>query len=75
MQITYFLFGSEAVDHLENYSDTFSDFLEWAKENPSGYAIYCFSEGGNPIDLIMAFEGWGKYMVITEKEYEQIDNL
>jgi hypothetical protein len=66
----YFLFGRGAVILLEEQG------IEAFADSTIPFSTFEWKDGKtDPVDLLMAFDGWEDYAVITEDEYEYIVNL
>jgi len=66
----YFLFGTDAVILLEEQG------IEAFADTTIVYSTFEWKEcKTDPVDLLMAFDGWQDYVVITEDEYDYLINL
>jgi hypothetical protein len=66
----YFLFGRDAVILLEEQG------IEAFADTTIVYSTFEWKEcKTDPVDLLMAFDGWQDYVVITEDEYDYLINL
>ena len=76
-KVFYFLFGEDACRryHELNEEDfTFQDFLA-ELEKIGGFALHKYIEGEHPENVMEAYTGWNNYAMITEKEYELINEI
>ena len=68
MKTTYLLFGGEAsaiMDSTGNIHDAVR----------VGCTTYKFTEGGDIVDLLSEYTGWDNFWVLTEEEFNQINQL
>lgn len=63
----YFLFGSEAVSY--HYNQEFEN-IQTCK-----FDLFKFTDKSTPIDLLIAYEGWKDWCIITEEEYLKLEQL
>jgi hypothetical protein len=78
----YFLFGEDAcrkyheITAKKSFEDdlTFEEFLEELKKI-GGFAIHKYIEGEHPENIMEAFVGWNDYAMITEEEYNLIEEI
>lgn len=69
----YYLFGQVVTDVYLTRS--FDKVLDYFKED-SDRDIFKFTMGQDtPHDLLMAYDGWGRWEEITEEEYNQLKDL
>ena len=68
MKTTYFLFGGEA-SAIMDYSGNIHDAVR------AGCDTFKFTDGDDPVNLIAAYSGWDDFWVLTEDEYNQINEL
>lgn len=66
----HFLFGREACILMDEQG------IEAFKDSMIHYATFKWVEGKtSPVDLLYAYDGWEEYCVITEDEYDYLQNL
>lgn len=66
----YFLFGRDACILMDEQG------IEAFKESTVPFATFKWVEGKtSPVDLLYEFDGWEEYCVITEDEYDYLQNL
>lgn len=70
----YFLFGKEATTiYLEDCKDGIEPLIEAINDDNISYDIFEFIEGEtSPVNLLMKYQGWDDYVVITNEEFNQL---
>lgn len=68
MKTTYFLFGGEAAAIMDS-TGNIHDAVR------AGCDTFAFKTGDDPVKLITAYAGWDDFWVLTEDEYNQINEL
>lgn len=70
---TYYLFGIDAC-HL--YSEGFESLLNKIENDGLDFGLFTFTEGETPsIDLLYAANRWNEYSIITEEEFDKLNNF
>lgn len=70
MEATYFLFGSQAIEYYEQNFETL--LLQITKRKFTEFSVYCFKNGDNPVNLLVAYGGWEAFVTIEEEEFNQL---
>ena len=66
----HFLFGHDACVLMDEQG------IEAFKDSTIYYSTFEWVDGKtSPVDLLYAYDGWENYCVITEDEYEYLQNL
>jgi hypothetical protein len=68
MKTHYFLFGGEA-SAIMGSTGNIHDAVR------VGCNTFVFKDGQDPTDLLAAYTGWNDFWVLTEEEYNQINEL
>lgn len=70
----YFLFGKEAVSiYLEECKDNIQPLIDAINNNGISYHTFEFVEGEtSPIRLLMEYQGFDDYSIISKDEYNQL---
>ncbi|SIS88783.1 hypothetical protein [Belliella pelovolcani] len=68
---TYFLFGKEATTiYLE---DGIEPLIEAINDDNISYDVFEFIEGEtSPVNLLMKYQEWGDYSIISKEEFNQL---
>lgn len=69
MESTNFLFGIEACQLL--LEDGFEALLESIQEDVE-FELFQFNVNSNPVDLLIKFQNWNDYAVISSDEYKRL---
>jgi len=72
-KVYYFLFG-ETASRLY-HENTFRKYLNKVKRDNLEFAVHKYIEGEHPENIMEAASGWGDYAMITEEEYEALENI
>lgn len=68
MKTTYFLFGGEAAA-IMNSTGNIHDAVR------AGCDIFAFKTGDDSVTLLEAYSGWNDFYILTENEYNEINEL
>lgn len=69
----YYLFGDGAVRIFED--EGLDALIEAYENNEVGYLTYCYDQSKDtPTDLLYEAQGMNDFSVITEEEYNQLNN-
>lgn len=66
----YFLFGGQASEDYHDYP--FREFLKCQSVKTGEFSVHKHSPEDNPVDLLLAFQGWSDFAQITEEEYKKL---
>lgn len=69
---TYYLFGEDAVNAYDNGID---ELIEEVTQNDIAFATFEFIEGETQsADLMYEFNGWMDYSIMTEEDYNKLND-
>ncbi len=74
METKYLLFGREVCDIY--FDEDIHAVIQAIEEcNLSSYDTYILKPDTNPLELLSEYEGWDGYVVISEEEFNLINNI
>lgn len=65
------LFGRDACEAHDEGIEVLREYME----EDSGYAIESFEEDATVVEVLSAGDGWNDYHILTEEEYQQLEDL